>query len=271
MNDATVPQQDKGKPAGSYIGFLAACLILAVVIIVLGVKVHSLNAQLSDTQAQVAAAKADAAQVQTDLGMAKAASVGLQAQLDKANASVADLGAQLDKAKTQRADLLSQLEKAKPYEAQAANLQAQLDKANAQAAAFQKQCNQATAGSFQLQAQLDQAKSQLSDLKSQLQKTESELAKLQPMVAKARQMPVTASFDRGTWGSITSQSSYRLRIHNLSPNQLKVDVTVTGLQKTRSFSYVMEADGTLNVDKLTAGEKVVIAGEGYDALTLTVQ
>jgi len=50
-----------------------------------------------------------------------------------------------------------------------------------------------------------------------------------------------------------------------------VAITVTGPGKTRSQTSTIGAGATLSVDKLVVGEKVVIASEGYDPVTLTVQ
>ena len=70
--------------AGSFIGMLAACAILAIVIIVFGVKVHRLNAKLASSQEQLTQSKSDATQAQTDLTKAKSQVADLQTQLDKA-------------------------------------------------------------------------------------------------------------------------------------------------------------------------------------------
>jgi septal ring factor EnvC (AmiA/AmiB activator) len=272
MNDATSPRQEKSKPAGAFIGLLVACLVLAIVIIVLGVKVHNLNAQLPDIQTQLTNAKAETAQAQTEVGKAKAASSELQSQLDKAKVASGELQSQLDKAKGHEADLQSQLEKAKADKAKAADLQSQLEKANAKSADLQNQLNQAAAGSAQLLAQLDQTKSQSSDLQSRLKRAEEALAKLEPLALKARNLPVTTSFESGQWGSsFATHNGFTLRINNLSPQPLKVDITVTGQGKTRTQSNVIEVSAALNVEKLAAGESVVIASEGYDPVRLTVK
>jgi multidrug efflux pump subunit AcrA (membrane-fusion protein) len=272
MNEATAPRQDRGTPTGIFFGVLAACLVLAIVIIVLGVRVHSLNAQLPDAQAQLTSAKVETAQAQAELATAKAATGVLQTQLEKAKAASGDLQAQLDKAKGQQADLLAQLDKAKADKAKAADLQLQLDGAKAQSADLQGQLNKAAAGSAQMLAQLDQAKSQSLDLQSRLQKAEDALAKLQPLVLKARVMPVTTSFESGSWGSsFGMHNGVTLRVNNVSPQPLKVDISITGQGKTRTQSNVIEVRATLAVEKLAAGESVVIASEGYDPVRLTVQ
>jgi hypothetical protein len=275
MNAAPAPRQEKGRQAGLFLGTLAACIVLAIVIIVLGVKVQHLNAQLPENQTQLASARAELAQAQTDLAKARADNAqmaGLKVQLEADKSQSADLQGQIDKAKGQRADLQSQVEKAKAEKAESAKLQAQLDQANARSADLQGQLTQAAAGSSQVAAQLDQAKSQVSDLQSRLQKAESDLAKLQPLLVKARHMPVTTSFDANTWGSsFGSHSGFTLRINNLGPLPLTVDTTVTGSGTPRSQANVIDVGATLKVEKLAAGDNVVIASEGFDPVNLTVK
>jgi hypothetical protein len=109
-------------------------------------------------------------------------------------------------------------------------------------------------------------------LQSKLQKAESDLAKVQPLVLKARNMPVTTSFESSQWGSsFSTHSGFTLRINNLNPQPLKVDITVTGAGKTRTQSNTVAVGATVNVEKLAAGESVVIASEGYNPVRLTVQ
>jgi hypothetical protein len=50
-----------------------------------------------------------------------------------------------------------------------------------------------------------------------------------------------------------------------------VDITVTGAGKTRTQSNTVAVGATVNVEKLAAGESVVIASEGYNPVRLTVQ
>ena len=275
MNDTPAPSHEKGKSAGLFFGTLAACLVLAIVIIVLGIKVQHLNARLPESQTQLASAKAELAQAQTDLAKARADNAqiaGLKVQLEADKTQSADLQSQIDKAKGQLADLQSQVEKAKAEKAESAKLQAQLDQAKAQSADLQGQLTQAAAGSSQAAAQLVQAKSQVSDLQSRLQKAQSDLAKLQPLVLKVRHMPVTTSFDANTWGSsFGGHSGFTLRINNLSPQPLTVDTTVTGPGTPRSQSNVIEVGATLKVEKLAAGDNVVITSEGFDPVNLTVK
>jgi chromosome segregation ATPase len=275
MNDAPAPSQEKGRQAGLFLGTLAACIVLAIVIIVLGVRVQHLNAQLPESQTQLSNARAELAQAQTDLAKARADNAnlaGLKVQLDATKAQSAELQVQVDKAKAQVADLQAQADKAKAEKAESAKLQAQLDEAKAKAAELQGKLSGAAAESSQVASQLDQAKNQISDLQARLQKAESDLGRLQPLIQMARHMPVTTSFDSGSWGSsFKGQNGYTLRINNLGQQALKVDVTITGAGKPRLQSSVMEVGATLKVEKLVAGESVVVASEGYDPLSLTVK
>jgi uncharacterized phage infection (PIP) family protein YhgE len=264
MNDATPnPHPSHIRQSSPLLGILAACIVLAIVIIVFGVKVHRLNTQLADTQTQLAKAKADAAQQQTELAKAQSDTSDLQTELKKAKAQQADLQSQLDLAKDASNQLQTQLDKGK---AQVTDLQAQVDKGKGQSADLQAQLTQANTGSAQLLSQLDQAKIQSMDLQSRLQKAESDVAQLQPMLLKTRHMPVTTSFEKGHWSS-----AYTLHINNLYQQPVTVNLTITGPDKTRTQSSVIGAGGTLNVEKLAAGDKVAIASDGYDPVNLTVQ
>jgi hypothetical protein len=79
-------------------------------------------------------------------------------------------------------------------------------------------------------------------------------------------MPVTTSFQKVHGGR-----RFILQIKNLYLQPLTVTVTVTGPGKNRSQSNIIGGGGTLNVAELSAGEKIVVASEGYDPVNLTVQ
>jgi len=251
---------------------LAACIILAIVVIVYGVKVRNLNAQAADTQNQLAQSKSEAAQVQAELDKATAASTQLKAQLDEANGQQADLKNQLEQARSRPAELPGlqpQLDKAKT---QSADLQSQLDRANAQSADLQAQLKQANGGSAQLLAQLDQAKGQVLELQARLNRAESDIATLKPLVLKARHMPIVTSFERKLWGyNFTLKRSYALHVSSLCPGTLSLFITITHEQRLRSQSSEVESGATTVVDDLAPGDKVSIDSEGYDPVNLTVQ
>jgi predicted nucleic acid-binding Zn-ribbon protein len=270
MNDTPTPLDEKSGRKGALLGLLAACIILAIVATILGSRVGHLKTEISDVQAQLAAAKADTAQAQTDLGAAKAAAADLRSQLDKAKTSCTDLQAQVDKAKGESAGLASEVEGAKAQGAkQVAAIQAQLEKANAREADLQGQLGQATAWSTQLQVQLGQAKSRSAFLETKLQKAEGDIAKLQTVAQKARHLPVTTFFDRNGAG-FTAHSSYTMSINSLQTEPLKLDITVTNPQRTRTQSSTVEYGATLKVDKLSSGDSVLIASQGFDPLTVAV-
>jgi hypothetical protein len=263
MNDAIDPKLDKARKRGPLLGILITWLLLAVITIILAVRVHSLDAKLSNTQKQLDKAKSDGAAAQAELDKAKTAATDLQDQLTKAKSQQADTQTQLDQSKEAVSQLQGQLDKAK---AVAVDQQAQLDKAKAQAADFQGQLNQATAGSRQLLSQLDQYKIQSMDLQSRLQKAESDLAQLQPLLLKAGRMPVATSFEKEKWGH-----GFILHVNNLQQQPLTVNVTIVGPDNTRRQSNVIGAGGTLNVEKLATGDRVTVASDGFESVQTTVQ
>jgi len=263
--DPASPAQNhsKRRRAEVFVLALAACVILGLAVIVLVIKVRHRNALITDTLKQLVQAKSETTLVQAELDKAKDASTQLQSQLDKAKTQQTDLQTKVDQSKDALAQLQAQVDRDKT---QSADLQAQLDKAKAQSADLQAQVSQATAGSAQLLTQLDQAKIQSLDLQTRLQTAESDIAQLQPLLMKARHMPVTTSFE-----NVHGGRGFTLKIMNLYPQPLTVNITIEGAQKSRSQSNVIAGGATLNVDKLAAGEKVVIASEGCDPVNLTVQ
>lgn len=263
MSDPSVPHHEKHRQPPPFLGTLVACVILVIVIIVFGIKVHRLNAQVDAAQKQATDSKSETAKVQSDLDKAKSQSEDLQAQLVKAKAQSADLQARLDQSKDAATQMQSQLEKDKT---QSADLLAQLGKSKAQSADLENQLRQATAGSTQLLTQLDQAKIQTMDLQSRLQTAENDLSQLQPMLLKARHMPVTASVEK-----IHGGRSFTLHVNNLYVQPLSVNITITGSGKTRSQSNVIGTGATLDIEKLAAGDNVTIASEGYEAVKATAQ
>jgi hypothetical protein len=263
MSDQDAVHKEKWRPSASLVGIIAAAAVLAFVIIVLAVKVGRLNTQVADDQKALADAKSNSAQVQSQLDQANAASADLKAQLEKANTQLSDSKSQLDLARDSSARLQVQMDRAK---VQQADLQSQLDKSKAQSADILAQLNQANAGSARMLTQLDQDKIQAMDLQSRLQKAESDIAELQPLLLKAGHMPVTASFEKLDGGR-----NFTLHINNLYPQPIRVDVAVAGADVKRSQSTIIGGSGTIDVKRLTAGESVVIASNGYAQMNLTVQ
>ncbi len=261
MNQATTHHHQRKAQSGLFLALVGACLLLAIVFIVHILKVHKLEHQVDDTQKQLTAAKADATQAHADLDKAKGQASDLQSQLDQAKAHAADLQAQLDQTKQGTTQLQAQLDKSK---ADFADLQTKLNSSKAQAVDLQGQLSQANAGSAQMVTQLDQAKIQTMDLQARLQKAEADLSQLQPLLLRARHIPLTTSMEK-THGSFT------LHIKNLYLQPLGVDISISGPEKTRSQTNVIGGGGMLDVDKLNAGENVVVASDGYDPLNLTVK
>ena len=50
-----------------------------------------------------------------------------------------------------------------------------------------------------------------------------------------------------------------------------MDITIAGPDGAHTQTGTIDGGATLNVVKLAAGEKVIVASEGYDSVTLTVQ
>ena len=191
--------------------------------------------------------------------------------MDKAKGQSADLQSQLDRAKSQSEAVQSQLEK---ETGRSAELQAQVDRASAQSADLKTQLGDDAARLSQLAAQLDQSKSQSADLQSRLHKAEGDIAQMRPLAQKARQMPIETSYETvrgGPFEFVNSRSSITLHINNLYLEPFNVDITITGPSKSLSYSITIRAGGTLSVEKLAAGDKVDIASQGYDPVSVTVQ
>jgi hypothetical protein len=261
MNPAPASHPNRTNPAAALLGLLLACLGLAILVVIIGVKDHRLKAQVADSQKQLAQAKSEASQAQAQVRADKAQLADVQAQLQKSQGQAADLQTQLDKSKDAVNQLQTQTDR---DQARLGDLQAQLNKSQAQSADLQGQLNQATAGSRQLLTQLDEAKIQALDLRARLQKAESDLADLQPILLKARHLPVTTSLEKVRGG-------FTLHVNNLYLQPLSVEVTTTGPGPTRTQSNVIGGGGTLNVEGLAAGENVAIAGEGFDPVNVPIQ
>ena len=113
--------------------------------------------------------------------------------------------------------------------------------------------------------ELDQTKIQSLDLQARLQKAEADIAQLQPMLLKARHMPVAATFEK------TRGDHFTMHVNNLDQQPVTVNVTISGGGKTHSQTNVIGAGATLNVEKLSAGDDVTVASDGYEPLKLTAQ
>lgn len=225
---------------------------------------HGLNSVLTKEKAQLAQAASEADQLKAGLGKANARATELQLQLDSGKSLAADLQAQLGKAQARQSDLQTQLEKVR------GDLRSQVDKANSQAselqAQFQAKVKASDDASSGLRRELDQAKIQTENLKSQLARAQGELTKLQPLARAARAMPVATSFERNFW-----DRGFTLHVKNLNPDPLNVTITIGSSGRALAKSVTMEGGGTVNVQNLAAGARVVVESAGYDALSVTAQ
>jgi septal ring factor EnvC (AmiA/AmiB activator) len=265
MTNANTLYREKTKQAGPFLGMLAAglTLVLIIVVLVLGVKIRHLNASVADTEKQLAQAKTDGSAAQTELAKVKAGTAGLQAELDKAKDQLGQVQGQLDMAKITATQLQAELDKAR---GSSTELLARLDADKTESAELRAQLAQATAGSTQQLMQLNQAKIQSMDLQARLEKAESDIAALQPLLLKSGHLPVTTSLEKTQGGR-----NFILHLTNLYPQPVSVDIAITGMNKTRSQHSIIGGSATQNVDKLLAGENIVITSEGYDPVKLAVQ
>jgi hypothetical protein len=266
---STPAHHEKGHQAKafyrSHTGWIsiALAIVLVVMVIASGVKTHRLNDKLADTQKQLTQAKTDATAAQAELDKSKSAATDLQSQLDLAKSQQAQLQTQVDASLVAAAQMKSQLSADQDA---AALLQAQLEKGKVHSDELQAQLDQTGAGSTQLLSQLSQEKIHSLDLQAQLQKAESDIAQLQPLLLKSGHMPITTSLEKAQ-----GSRNFTLHVNNLYLQPVSVDTSITGGKAPRSQHDIIGTGATLNIDKLAAGENVVIASEGYDSVKLTVQ
>jgi len=257
LHDRDRARQNRSKTP---VGILVVCVILGLVAVVLGLRAHQLGATLGDTQTQLAQSKSETARAQTRIDDTNAASARLQSQIDTSGRQLSSLQARVQKSEAESTGLQSQLDKAK---AQSTDLQSQLDSAKSQLTDSQAKLDQANAGTADLKKQLEQAQSQSADLQSRLQKAESAATPIQPLAQKAEQMPITTSFEKSFFSR-----SMTLHIKNLKSGPLTVNITANGSAQPQSAT--IKSGETFDVAKLEAGQTVVIAGDGYEPVKLTV-
>jgi len=274
MNAASPPNPYANGQRGSALAVLLICVGLAIIVIVLSFRVHSLSgrvARAAEPQAPAATAKADIAPAQAELDKAKGAVAQLQAQLDKAAGREAGLRSQLVKAAAQAADLQAQLDGAKT---RLSGLQSQAESATSRAAELEAQLAGAASRATQLQTQLDQETARGSDLQARLKKAEADIAGLQPLVRRGRRLPITTSVERdqgSLLGWAGGRGSLTLHIVNPFPESLPVAITVNGPDTNRSVTGSIAGASTLNIEKLAGGQTVVISSEGYDPVTVAIK
>lgn len=255
--------EEKDQRAGTSVGILALCFVLAIVSIFLGTRIHNQNVVLADVKAQLAQASSKAAQAQADLDAAKVQSTALQAQLQSDQTQRSDLQSQLVQANARSVSLQAQVSR---DQGQRSDLQSQINSSKAQFAAMQAQLNTANQESSALSAQLDQAKSHAGDMQAQLAKAQVDLTRVHPLLVQARQLPLTIAFERSFW-----DLGFTLHVSNPGSAALNLRIKISGTDRTRSQMAVIEAGATLDVPHLPAGENVLIASDGYDPLNLTAR
>jgi hypothetical protein len=108
-------------------------------------------------------------------------------------------------------------------------------------------------------------KSEYAQMKAQHEQDQLKIAELQPLADKARQMPITAKFQKMKDGT----SAFALA--NTSRKTLNLQVTVTRTGKAQTFSPVIEPGKMWLLNGLLLGEEVDVACEGYESQQLTVQ
>ena len=263
QRDASRAQENNDRRIGSSFGFLGTLILLAIVSMVLGTRVHYQKVALAEARAQLDQANYTATQAQADLGATKAQVSALQALIVNEQGQRSDLQSQLDQARAQSAGLGTQLSL---EHTSRADLQAQLDKARAHSAGVEAQLERATSQASDYKGQLDEARTLAADSHAQLEKAQADLARVHPLVVQAGQLPLTTSFEKSFW-----DQGFTLHIGNPGPAALTLKITISGPNGTRAQAAAIESRASLSVPGLPPGEKVVIESEGFDPLSLTAR
>lgn len=103
-------------------------------------------------------------------------------------------------------------------------------------------------------------------MQAQLAKAQAVLTRVHPLIVEARQLPLTATFEKSFW-----DQGFTLRINNPGTAALSLRITISGADQPRAERAVIEGGETLNLGRLPAGENVVIASDGFDPLKLTAR
>jgi len=237
-------------------------IILAVVAGFLAFKLQHQNTAFADLRTQLDRANSENTAVKAELANANTKSANLQTQLDQAQKQQADLQAQAKKTEELGANLQAELQKAQ------ADLKTQQENSQSQLADAQAQFASANDKLTGLRKELTTAKSQIDDLNSQLAKAKEAAAPPQPVAAPpaARALPLTTEFKKSFFGG-----NFTLHLKNTGPDPLKLNIEVSGSDKTPSKSVTVKGGDTFKLDGLAAGAKVVVASEGFESVTLTAQ
>lgn len=270
MSQATHPESvhydlpdQRIKRRTANVGLSVLCVVLAAGAAFLGFKLNKTNTELTETRARLEQANRETADVKASLATSDTSLTNLRSQLDKAKKDLADQQAQAQKNQELGAGLQAQLDQSR------SELQALQQKTQTESTDLQAQLKQANETSTGLRSQLDQAKSENEGLKTQLAKAKTDLANLQlpPVAAKAtRPLPLSTEFKKSFFGK-----EFSLQLKNQGGDPLKLDIQVTGSEKTPSRSVVVEGNHTLKLDNVTPGATIVIASEGFEPVSLTAQ
>jgi multidrug efflux pump subunit AcrA (membrane-fusion protein) len=260
---ATPRSLERGNRAAASAGLIVACVLLATVAVYLAARVHSQSTALSETKAQLAQSNSRADAAQAGLDAAKAQSSDLQAKLASGAGEKSDLQSQLDRAKALAAGLQAQLNR---DQSQQADLQVQLAQAKALASGRQTQFDRLSQESASLRAQLDQVRSQGAETQAQLAKAQADLTRVHPLVVESRQLHLSTAFEKSFW-----DQRFTLHISNTGTDALNLRITISGPDKTRAQMAVLEGGASLNIERLPAGENVVIASDGFEPLNLVAR
>jgi septal ring factor EnvC (AmiA/AmiB activator) len=244
-------------------GIVATCIILAVACAILGYSVAQRSTTISDLRTQLNQATSEITQLKTDGDQAKSQANGLKSQLDASAAQVSGLKGQLDQAQSQRTAIQAQLDKAKTDQSA---LQRQLDTDKTQIADVQGQLGQANDRVSAISKERDDAKAQAADLRSQLEKAQADASKPQAAAQSARTLPIATEFKKSFWGS-----TFVLHVTNVNADPVKVNITVTGAGSRPPVSTTINSGAAFDVKDLPAGANVVIAGDGFESVSLTAR
>jgi hypothetical protein len=285
MKASRITAADRRLRAASFGTVFTVILCIAVLILLVVYKINRTNEKhgpAQDTPASGSAPNAGSAQkpagpagteaslAQAELDKATAAAVQLQAQLDKAKADQADLLAQLGQSRKSSADLQSRVDAAG---AETAELRSQLEKAQAEATGLTSQLAAGEAERSRLAGQLEQAKNRSADLQAKLQKAQDDITDLHPVLVRGRHLPIRTAVEKvhgSAFELVNGRSSFTLQIYNLFLEPLEVDLTIVHGGRTISQSNTIAGGAALALEKLASGDKVTIAGDRYDPVSVTV-
>ncbi len=260
-HESTEPARRRAGSAG----FIIVSLLLLAAVGFLAYQLNQRNHLITDLRAELSQASSATTGVKADLKQANAKSVDLQSQLDAANLQITATQAQLQKNQESGAGLQSQLEQAR------AEAQAQQEKDKSQLADLQAQVTQANSMVAGLRNDVAAARKEAADAKGQLAKAMEDMAKLQPAAtvataAPVRPLPMSTEFKKGFFSSTLT-----LQIRNTGSNPLKLNLGITGSDKTPSTYATVEAGDSYKLEGLAPGAQIVVSSEGYEPVTLTAR